>query len=155
VTVLIEWCKMKYFITIASPTIILLHLHSSYVISLWILLHTCFLQQDWWFQPRMVAKKSVDIGPKQAFLQPNKLIKFIEPYTSTKGTLREEVCSRLIKPTSQAYLGNVRLLTSPITCGTIVQTRVQTGGKTQHYPRHWSSDTMIKFIKPYFSTKST
>jgi hypothetical protein len=30
----------------------------------------------------------------------------------SKGTLREEVCSRLIKPTTQAYLGNVELLTN-------------------------------------------
>jgi len=41
------------------------------------------------------------------------LIKSIELYSSTKGTLREEVCSRLIKPTTQVYLGNVRLLTAP------------------------------------------
>jgi hypothetical protein len=39
------------------------------------------------------------------------MIKSSEPYSSTKGTLRKEVCSRLIKPTTQAYLGNVRLLT--------------------------------------------
>jgi hypothetical protein len=39
------------------------------------------------------------------------MIKSIEPYSSTKGTLREEVCSRLIKPTTQVYLGNVGLLT--------------------------------------------
>jgi hypothetical protein len=39
------------------------------------------------------------------------LIKFIEPYSSTKGTLREDVCLRLIKPTTQVYLGNVGLLT--------------------------------------------
>jgi len=46
------------------------------------------------------------------------MIKSIEPYSSTKGTLREEVCSRLIKPTTQVYLGNVGLLTlrmSPLT----------------------------------------
>jgi hypothetical protein len=53
------------------------------------------------------------------------LKKFIEPYSSTKGTLRKDVCSRLIKPTTQVYLGNVGLLTRPLTCGTIVQTRVQ------------------------------
>jgi len=41
------------------------------------------------------------------------MIKSIEPYSSTKGTLREEVCSRFIKPTTQVYLGNVGLLTSP------------------------------------------
>jgi hypothetical protein len=41
----------------------------------------------------------------------NTMIKFIEYYSSTNGTLREEVCSRLIKPTTQIYLGNVRLLT--------------------------------------------
>jgi hypothetical protein len=57
------------------------------------------------------------------------LIKFIEPYSSTKGTLREEVCSRLIKPTIQVYLSNVRLLTRPLTCDTIVQTRVQREGR--------------------------
>jgi hypothetical protein len=39
------------------------------------------------------------------------MIKFIEPYSSTKGTLREEVCSKLIKPTTQVYLSNVGLLT--------------------------------------------
>jgi len=52
-------------------------------------------------------------------------VKVHESYSSTKGTLREEVCSRLIKPTTQVYLGNVELLTHPLTCGTIVQTRVQ------------------------------
>jgi hypothetical protein len=57
------------------------------------------------------------------------MIKSIEPYSSTKGTLREEVCSRLIKPTTQVYLGNVGLLTRPLTCGTIVQTRVQREGR--------------------------
>jgi hypothetical protein len=56
------------------------------------------------------------------------LIKFIEPYSSTKGTLREEVCSRLIKPTTQAYHGNVGLLIHPLTFGNIVQTRVQREG---------------------------
>jgi hypothetical protein len=35
----------------------------------------------------------------------------------------------LIKPTTQAYLGNVGLLTRPLTCGTIVQTRVQQEGR--------------------------
>jgi len=29
------------------------------------------------------------------------MIKSIEPYSSTKCTLKEEVCSRLIKPTIQ------------------------------------------------------
>jgi len=82
----------------------------------------------------MVAKKSVDIGPKQAFLQPNKLIKFIEPYTSTKGTLREEVCSRLIKPTSQAYLGNVRLLT-------------QTGASCLLLLEQHSTSTIVSLIR--------
>jgi hypothetical protein len=57
------------------------------------------------------------------------LIKSIEPYSSTKGTLREEICLRLIKPTTQVYLGNVGLLTRPLTCGTIVQTRVQREGR--------------------------
>jgi hypothetical protein len=53
------------------------------------------------------------------------LIKFIEPYSSTKSTLKEKVCSRLIKPITQVYLDNVGLLTRPLTCGTIVQTCVQ------------------------------
>jgi len=39
------------------------------------------------------------------------MIKSIKPYSSTKGTLRKEVCSKLIKPTTQVYLDNVRLLT--------------------------------------------
>jgi hypothetical protein len=38
------------------------------------------------------------------------MIKSIESYYFTKGTLREEVCLRLIKPTTQVYLGNVGLL---------------------------------------------
>jgi len=53
------------------------------------------------------------------------MIKSIEPYSSTKGTLRVEVCSRLIKPTTQVYLGNVGLLTRSFMCGTMVQIRVQ------------------------------
>jgi hypothetical protein len=40
------------------------------------------------------------------------LLKSLEPYSFPKGTSREEVCSRLIKPTTQAYLGNVGLLTN-------------------------------------------
>jgi hypothetical protein len=39
------------------------------------------------------------------------MIKFIEPYSFTKGTLREEVYSKHIKPITQAYLSNVGLLT--------------------------------------------
>jgi hypothetical protein len=39
------------------------------------------------------------------------MIKSIKPYSSTKDTLREDVCLRFIKPTTQAYLGNVGLLT--------------------------------------------
>jgi hypothetical protein len=39
------------------------------------------------------------------------MIKSIEPYSFTKGTLRKNVYSRLIKPTTQVYLGNVGLLT--------------------------------------------
>jgi len=39
------------------------------------------------------------------------VLKSLEPYSFPKGTSREEVCSRLIKPTTQVYLGNVRLLT--------------------------------------------
>jgi hypothetical protein len=38
------------------------------------------------------------------------MIKSNEPYSSTKGTLRKEVCSRLIKPTTQTYPSNVGLL---------------------------------------------
>jgi hypothetical protein len=45
------------------------------------------------------------------------ILKSLEPYSFSKGTSREEVCSRLIKPTTQTYLGNVRLLTRPFTCG--------------------------------------
>jgi hypothetical protein len=44
------------------------------------------------------------------------MIKSIEPYSSKKCTLREEVCSRLIKPTTQVYLDNVGLLTLGRTC---------------------------------------
>jgi hypothetical protein len=40
------------------------------------------------------------------------LLKSLEPYTFPKGTSREEVCSRLIKPTTQANRDNVGLLTS-------------------------------------------
>jgi len=53
------------------------------------------------------------------------MMKSIEPYSFTKSTLRKYVCSRLIKPTIQIYIGNVGLLALPLTCGTIVQTRVQ------------------------------
>jgi len=56
------------------------------------------------------------------------MIKSIEPYFSTKFTLREDVYSRLIKPTTQAYIGNVRLLTRFLTCCIIVQTLVQREG---------------------------
>lgn len=41
----------------------------------------------------------------------NTIIKFIELYSSTKDTLREEVCSRLTKPTTHLYLGTVEFLT--------------------------------------------
>jgi len=44
------------------------------------------------------------------------MIKSIEPYSSTKCTLWEKVCSRLKKPTIQLYFGNVGLLTRPLTC---------------------------------------
>jgi hypothetical protein len=57
------------------------------------------------------------------------MIMSIKPYSPKKGTSREEVYSRLIKPTTQVYLGNVGLLTRPLTCGTIVQTRVQREGR--------------------------
>jgi hypothetical protein len=59
----------------------------------------------------------------------NDVINSIKPYSSIKDTLREEICLRLIKPTTQARLGNVGLLTRPLTCGTIVQTRVQWEGR--------------------------
>jgi len=39
------------------------------------------------------------------------MIKSIKSYSSTEGTLIEDVCSRLIKLTTQVYLGNVGLLT--------------------------------------------
>jgi len=45
------------------------------------------------------------------------IIKSIESYSSTKDTLREEVCSRLIKPTTQTYLSNVGLLIVDIKIG--------------------------------------
>jgi len=45
------------------------------------------------------------------------LLKSLEPYSFPKGTSREEVCSRLIKPTTQANLDNVGLLTRPLMCG--------------------------------------
>jgi hypothetical protein len=38
------------------------------------------------------------------------LIKSIKLYSSTKGTLREEICSRIINSTTQVYLGNMGLL---------------------------------------------
>jgi hypothetical protein len=57
------------------------------------------------------------------------VIKSIEPYSFTKGTLKEEVFLRHIKPTKQAYLDNVRLLICPFTCDTIVKTRVQWEGR--------------------------
>jgi hypothetical protein len=38
------------------------------------------------------------------------MIKFIEPYSFTKSTLKEEICSRLIQPTTQVYLGNVEFI---------------------------------------------
>jgi hypothetical protein len=50
----------------------------------------------------------------------NPLLKSLEAYSFTKGTLREKVYSRLIKPTTQAYLGNVGLLTRPLICSIIL-----------------------------------
>jgi hypothetical protein len=76
------------------------------------------------------------------------VIKSIEPYSFTKGTFREEVCSRLIKPTTQVYLGNVGLLTRPLTCDTIVQTRVQREGRPNIVQGP-------EAIEPYSSTKGT
>jgi len=35
------------------------------------------------------------------------ILKSLEPYSFTKGISKEEVCSRLIKPTTQTYLDNV------------------------------------------------
>jgi len=62
------------------------------------------------------------------------MIKSIEPYFFTKGILREEVYSRFIKPITEAYLGNVRLLTGPHVwyyCPNMCTT----GVKAQHCPR--------------------
>jgi hypothetical protein len=71
-------------------------------------------------------------------------------------TSREKVCSRLIKPTTQAYLGNVRLLTRPITCGIFwPNTCSISGGKAQHCPRACSSDTILKSLEPYSFPKGT
>jgi hypothetical protein len=67
--------------------------------------------------------------PLYADVIPSILIKSIEPYSFTKDTLREEVCLRLINPTTQVYLGNVELLTRPLTCSTIVQIHVQWEGR--------------------------
>jgi len=73
---------------------------------------------------------SKEIIPKRqlilaCFDREGSMIKSIEPYSSTKDTLRKEVCSRFIKPTTQVYLTKVRLLTRSLTCDTIVQTNVQ------------------------------
>jgi hypothetical protein len=85
-----------------------------------------------------------------------RLLKSLEPYSFPKGTSKEEVCSRLIKPTTQAYLGNVGLLTRPLTCGIFwPNTCSISGGKAQHCPRACGSDTMIKSIEHYSSTKGT
>jgi len=62
----------------------------------------------------------------------------------------EDVCSMLIKPTTQAYLGNVRLLTRPLTCDIFWPNTCSTsGGKAQHCPRACGSETMITSIEPY------
>jgi hypothetical protein len=71
------------------------------------------------------------------------LLKSLEPYSFPKYTSREEVCSRLIKPTTQAYHGNVGLLTRPLTCGIFWPNTCSTsGGKAQHCPRACGFDTM-------------
>jgi hypothetical protein len=54
------------------------------------------------------------------------IIKFIKHCFSTKGTLREKVYLRLIKPTTQLYLGNVRLLTrSKLMTSTLIEKGTQ------------------------------
>jgi hypothetical protein len=84
------------------------------------------------------------------------MITSIEPYSFPKGTLKEEVCSRLIKPTTQAYIGNVGLLTRPLTCWIFWPNTCSTsGGKAQHCPRACGSDTMITSIEPYSFPKGT
>jgi hypothetical protein len=84
------------------------------------------------------------------------VLKSLEPYSFPKGTSREEVCSRLIKPTTQAYLGNVGLLTRPLTCGIFWPNTYSTsGGKVQHCPRACCSDTILKSLEPYSFPKGT
>jgi hypothetical protein len=60
------------------------------------------------------------------------LIKSIDSYSSTKGTLREDVCLRLIKPTTQVYLNNVTLNTAPHVWHYCPNT-CTTGRNAQHY----------------------
>jgi hypothetical protein len=54
------------------------------------------------------------------------MIKFIKHYSFTKGTLKKEVCLRLIKPTTQVYTGNVGLLTcSKLMTSVLIEERTQ------------------------------
>jgi hypothetical protein len=84
------------------------------------------------------------------------LLKSLELYSFPKSTSREEVCSRLIKPTTQAYLGNVGLLTRPLTCGIFwPNTCSISRGKAQHCSRACGSDTILKSLEPYSFPKGT
>jgi hypothetical protein len=84
------------------------------------------------------------------------LLKSLEPYSFPKGTSREEVYSRLIKPTTQTYLDNVGLLTRPLTCGIFWPNTCSTlGRKAQHCPRACGSDTILKSLEHYSFPKGT
>jgi len=84
------------------------------------------------------------------------LLKSLELYSFPKGTSKKEVCSGLIKPTTQAYLGNVGLLTRPLTCSIFWPNTCSTlEGKTQHCPRACGFDTILKSLKSYSFPKGT
>jgi hypothetical protein len=84
------------------------------------------------------------------------LLKSLEAYSFPKGTSREEVCSRLIKPTTYAYLDNVGLLTRPLTCDIFLPNTCSTSGvKAQHCSRACGSDTILKSLEPYSFPKDT
>jgi hypothetical protein len=68
--------------------------------------HVSSINYLWPFKLSLQNWRHGKIGGRGQFL-----LKSIDPYSFTKCTLRGEVCSRLIKPTTQVYLGNVRLLT--------------------------------------------
>jgi hypothetical protein len=54
------------------------------------------------------------LGRKLDIYNPSLIIvKSNEPYSFTKGTLREDVCSMLIKSTTQAYLSNLKHFNTP------------------------------------------